>query len=554
MENQNDARGEKIAALEARLEALEKSNARLEKWRAGLHDPDGDEFLNVGVLHAAVMELKRDGKRRGYFASHEDGAEFCLYDGDERMRVKISVDSSEENGVNVQIFGDARAPDADENSGMADRAEAVRLGLGPEGGLLALFDDEARPRVVSRAQKSGGTVVATNRDGKALAILRSGEEGGKLELLPDTWGETGEAPVVNVALTATAQGGALMVRDETGAQMGMAAHAHSTLLFMGDDDCDQRIALASTAPMTAITVQSQDNGPQMRLLAMDENVSFSLQNCEGEELGQWMVISDPQKPDDQQCVWKLFDSNGIARLGSHVTSTLATLELSDKNEQKRVSFLASDNVGGMQICDENGVGRVQIQDKIPLLLRAEDGRIGALMNCDDGARLVLFSAPAPDEQVELLAEDEIVPESPTDTAQILKRGQTFLDGPATRQRVVLAARPEAAGLVLQGPATEEQFLLSAESTSILQIKDAEGTVQLDLRSTSDGGAITASNDAGAARVKLGVRPDEDSGILALIRSGGEPDVMIGANDEGGVLHLFDEHGELSAELPDRTLG
>jgi len=369
----------------------------------------------------------------------------------------------------------------------------VDLFIEEDCGLAAMFNGDGAPGVVMRARRGGGSVAVLQPDGRARGVLMHEEgeagTGGKTDLIF----ATDQAETI-LKLHADA-GGGLLTMGPPGQPdaASMVARGQGPAVLLHSPESENSVSMMAAAHMAEVCVhRGHVPGDEARtsLMAGDFGSSLVLYQPNGERAVDISAF-------DGMSTLTLNDAeaNPCVVL-SHHHGSHSNLTLCSQDEKEGVRLLAGQEVSSMEV-------------KSPL---NEDTKVIAAVTGEKPLMMVLKN----------------------------KRGLLMLgEGEQGGFVCTYGLDPEKAGMAT---------LTGGPVAGGLVLATMDGTAQLTLDATDQGGRLMINNDLGFQRIAMGVH-QESAGIH--LNNTGSMGVQAIATPKGGVLIVSDTEGNIVATLPER---
>jgi hypothetical protein len=253
---------------------------------------------------------------------------------------------------------------------------------------------------------------------------------------------------------------------------------------------------------------------------------------------------------------------GLARCGKMPRSTLMTDELNQL--RREVARLRRDldhvlRVIGQEeklpqqprppflLLDAEVISIRHSSDKMPILLKAEEGYACIYLNDNEGRARGLFQVDeAGSARFEIWNKDQEVVVSIGETKD--GAGEIFVASADGKPRAGLKAH-ELGGIVsAQNSAGQTNVLmLGKDQGGTFVVADGQGRPVAEITTVDGDGVVSIKGKAGYQMAYMGC--GENRGVIAVLGKEGEQAAALTSNEKGGMLVVFDPKGEPKATLP-----
>ncbi len=229
----------------------------------------------------------------------------------------------------------------------------------------------------------------------------------------------------------------------------------------------------------------------------------------------------------------------VARLRRDLDHVLRVIGQEEKlPQQPRPPFL---------LLDAEVISIRHSSDKMPILLKAEEGYACIYLNDNEGRARGLFQVD--DEgsaRFEIWNKDQEVVVSIGETKE--GAGEIFVASADGKPRAGLKAH-ELGGIVsAQNSAGQTNVLmLGKDQGGTFVVADAQGRPVAEIATVDGEGIVSIKGKAGYQMAYMGC--DENRGVIAVLGKEGEQAAALTSNEKGGTLVFFDPKGEPKASLP-----
>lgn len=231
--------------------------------------------------------------------------------------------------------------------------------------------------------------------------------------------------------------------------------------------------------------------------------------------------------------------NEVARLRRDLNHVLRVLGQEEKlPQQPRPPFL---------LLDAEVISIRHSADKMPILLKAEEGYACIYLNDSDGRARGLFQIDENGSaRFEIWNKDQEVVVSIGETKD--GAGEIFVASADGKPRAGLKVH-ELGGIVsAQNSAGQTNVLmLGKDQGGTFVVADAEGRPVAEITTVDGDGVISIKGKTGYQTAYMGC--DENRGLIAVLGKEGEQAVALTSDEKGGTLVLFDSKGEPKSNLP-----